>query len=124
MMIYRFGQFALNPELRVLYRGSEPVVLPRKCLETLVLLIRHREQIMSKDELMATLWPDTAVEEANLTQNVSTLRKALGDDPKQHRYIARASGRGYSFVATVAEVQGPGLPSSKAGSRWPRTRLY
>jgi DNA-binding winged helix-turn-helix (wHTH) protein len=96
MMIYRFGQFALNPELHVLYRGSEPVVLPRKCLETLVVLIRHCGQIMSKDELMATLWPDTAVEEANLTQNVSTLRKALGDDPKQHRYIATVSGRGYS----------------------------
>ena len=113
MMIYKFGQFALDPELRVLYRGSEPVVLPGKCLETLVVLIRHRGQVVSKDELMATLWPDTAVEEANLTQNVSTLRKALADDPKQHRYIATVSGRGYSFVATVTEVQGPQAPSSK-----------
>lgn len=123
-MIYRFGQFVLNSELRVLYRAREPVDLPGKCLETLVVLIQNRGQIVSKDELMATLWPQTVVEEANLTQNVSILRKVLGDDPKQHRYIATISGRGYSFVATVTEVQGSAIRSSMVGSRWPHTRLH
>jgi Tol biopolymer transport system component/DNA-binding winged helix-turn-helix (wHTH) protein len=123
-MIYQFGPFALNAELRALYRGREPVVLPAKCLETLVVLVRHRGQVVSKDELMAASWPDTAVEEANLTQNVSTLRKALGDDPKQHRYIATVSGRGYSFVATVTEVQGPESPSLMTGTGLPHTRPH
>ena len=123
-MIYQFGPFALNPELRSLYRGREPVVLPAKCLEALVVLVRHRGLVVIKDELMAALWPDTAVEEANLTQNVSTLRKALGDDPKQHRYIATVSGRGYSFVAAVTEVQGPESPSLMTGTGSPHTRPH
>jgi Tol biopolymer transport system component/DNA-binding winged helix-turn-helix (wHTH) protein len=123
-MIYRFGQFALNPELRVLYRGGEPVVLTGKCLETLVALIRHRGQVVSKDELLAALWPDTAVEEANLTQNVFTLRKALGDDPKQHRYIATVSGRGYSFVAPVTEVQGQEIPCATTVPGSPNSRPH
>jgi Tol biopolymer transport system component/DNA-binding winged helix-turn-helix (wHTH) protein len=124
VIVYRFGEFALNPELRVLYRATEPVDLPGKCLETLVVLIGKRGQVVSKDELMATLWPQTVVEEANLTQNVSTLRKALGDDPKQHRYIATISGRGYSFVAAVTNVQEPEAPPSMAGNRWPHALLH
>ena len=97
-MIYQFGQFALNPELRALYRGREPVVLPGKCLETLVVLVRHRGQVVSKDELMATLWPDTAVEEANLTQNVSTCgrhwemtRNNIGTSPRFPAEVTHSS---------------------------------
>src|SRR5690348_16648803 len=102
-MVYRFGHFVLNPTLRVLYRDGEPVHITAKSFETLLVLIRRRGQVMNKDELMAALWPDTVVEEANLAQSVSTLRKALGDNPAEHRYIATIPGRGYSFVATVME---------------------
>jgi Tol biopolymer transport system component/DNA-binding winged helix-turn-helix (wHTH) protein len=125
-MLYRFGPFVLNPELRVLYQNGEPVSLTGKCLETLVVLIKHRGQVMSKDDLLAVLWPDTTVEEANLTQNVSTLRKALGDNPKEHRFIATISGRGYSFIAPVTEVREQEIPSkiTGAGGVNPRPHQY
>lgn len=105
-MVYRFGRFVLNSDGRVLYRDGEPVLMTGKCLDTLIVLIRNHGQVMSKDDLISALWPDTAVEDANLTQNVSTVRKALGDNPKEHRYILTVSGRGYSFVEPVTEVPG------------------
>lgn len=123
-MIYRFGLFALDTGLRVLHQDGQQICLPGKCLETLIFLIDRRGQVVSKDELLAALWPDTCVEEANLTQNVSTLRKALGDNPKEHRFIATISGRGYSFVAPVTSAPEASIPSAKADlgvpfpSRW------
>lgn len=81
-MGYQFGPFWLDPESRVLLRERQPVVMTAKTLETLVVLIQNRGRAMDKDELLALLWPDTVVEEANLTQSVSTLRKILGDTPR------------------------------------------
>ena len=101
---YRFGPFLLNRESRTLVRAGEPVQLTAKVLETLLVLVENRSRVLDKDELLATLWPDTVVEEANLAQNVSTLRKALGDNPRDRRYIATIPGRGYSFVAGVTET--------------------
>ena len=103
MAWYRFGPFELHPDSRLLLRGGAPVPLTLKVLETLLFLVENRSRVLSKDELLAALWPDTVVEEANLAQNVSTLRKALGEGPKDRRYIATIPGRGYSFVAAVAE---------------------
>src|SRR5207249_4039801 len=70
----------------------------------LLVLVERRERVMGKDELMEALWPDTVVEEANLTVNMSALRKALGENPAEHRYIVTVPGRGYRFVAAVSEV--------------------
>jgi len=67
-------------------------------------LVEHRGEVVSKDELMKVLWPDTIVEENNLTQQISTLRKALGEGIRDHRYIVTVPGRGYSFVANVSEI--------------------
>ena len=101
---FEFGPFVLNPDIRVLSQDGEPVTVTGKVLETLVVLVQNRGKVMSKDELLATLWPDTVVEEANLTQSISTLRKILGDSPKDHRYIVTLPGRGYQFVADVKIV--------------------
>jgi DNA-binding winged helix-turn-helix (wHTH) protein len=101
---FGFGPFVLNPESRVLLKDGEPVVLTAKVLDTLIFLVQRHGTTTRKDELLTALWPDTTVEEANLTQNISTLRRVLGDDPKDPRYIATRPGRGYSFIATVTEI--------------------
>src|SRR5262245_55402626 len=102
---YEFGSFRIDAVKRLLLRDGEPVALKSKCLETLLALVEARGQVLDKDELMRRIWPDTIVEESNLTGYISTLRKALGENPQEHRYIVTVPGRGYSFVAEVKEVR-------------------
>jgi eukaryotic-like serine/threonine-protein kinase len=102
--LYEFGPFRVDAERCVLLREDEPVPLTPKVFETLLVLIQNREQTVSKDLLLKTVWPDTFVEEANLTQHISMLRKALGETPQDRRYIVTVPGRGYRFVAHVQEV--------------------
>jgi Tol biopolymer transport system component/DNA-binding winged helix-turn-helix (wHTH) protein len=103
MACYSFGAFVLDPAARVLCRDNRQLEITAKVFETLLFLVQNHGRVVEKDELLAVLWPHTTVEEANLTQSVSTLRKVLDDTPKQHRYIATIPGRGYSFVASVVE---------------------
>ncbi len=72
-----------------------------KAFETLLYLVRHSGKVIEKDELMREIWADTIVEENNLTQNISILRRVFGEKPGEHRYIATVPGRGYKFVAKV-----------------------
>jgi DNA-binding winged helix-turn-helix (wHTH) protein len=104
VVCYSFGPFELDPEARVLRRQSESVVITAKIFELLLVLVQHRGRLVTKEELLATLWPRTAVEEANLAQSMSVLRKVLDDSPKEHRYIMTIPGRGYQFVASVVET--------------------
>jgi TolB-like protein/DNA-binding winged helix-turn-helix (wHTH) protein len=104
MPVYEFGPFRMDPVKRVLLRDGEPVPLTHKVFETLLVLVQSNGQVLEKDELMKTLWPDSIVEEANLTVNISTLRKVLGERPGEHQYIVTIPGRGYCFVASVREV--------------------
>jgi eukaryotic-like serine/threonine-protein kinase len=76
---YEFGPFRLDPRRRLLLRGNDPVSLTPKALETPIVLVENRARLVSKDDLMKALWPDSFVEESNLSQNVFVLRKALGD---------------------------------------------
>src|SRR5258708_3396391 len=99
-----FGPFRLDPQKRLLLRENEPVPLTPKAIETLVVLVENRDRVVSKDELMKTLWPDSFVEESNLSQNIFMLRKALGDSVQEKRYILTIPGRGYQFTKTVREV--------------------
>ncbi len=102
--IYEFGSFRLDAVKRLLWREGEPVPLTSKSLETLLALVESRGEILDKDSLMSRIWPDTVVEEKNLTINISALRKALGENPREHRYIVTVPGRGYRFVAEVQEI--------------------
>jgi len=102
--LYEFGPFRLDAGKRLLLRDSQPVPLQLKALETLLVLVRQSEQVVLKDDLMKSVWPDTFVEESNLAQNIFVLRKTLGDTAGQHRYIATVPGRGYRFVAKVGVV--------------------
>ena len=99
--VYEFGPFRLETLSRRLLRDGEPVSLMPKAYETLVILVENHGNIVEKAELMNGLWPDSFVEEANLTVNISALRKALGESPGEHLYVATVPGRGYKFVADV-----------------------
>lgn len=98
---FTFGPYQLDCERHLLLRDGEPISLHEKALQILMVLVQRRSEVVSKDELMKAVWPDAFVEEANLSQNVFVLRKALGERPKENRYIATIPGRGYSFVAAV-----------------------
>src|SRR5262245_57430440 len=101
--LYTFGHFQLDPGRRLLLRDGEPVPLTPKTFETLLGLVENRGRVVTKGELMAHVWSDTAVEESGLTRNISVLRKALGESPDEHRYIVTVPGSGYRFVAVVSE---------------------
>ena len=98
---YEFGPFRLDARKRLLMREGEIVPLKPKAFDTLLALVEEGGHILQKDALMRRVWPDTLVEEGNLTFNISSLRKALGDDPRRHEYIVTIPGEGYKFVAGV-----------------------
>jgi len=102
---YEFGDFRLDAVARQVRRGPDNVPLTSKAFDTLFVLIQHPGETVSKQDLMDAVWGDVAVEENNLTQQISALRKALGERPEEHRFIVTVPGRGYSFVAPIAEVK-------------------
>jgi DNA-binding winged helix-turn-helix (wHTH) protein len=107
-VIYEFGSFRADPLKRWLSREGEPLPLTAKAFETLLVLLRQPGVTISKNELIDTVWADIAVEENNLTQQISTLRKALGERPGEHKFIVTVPGRGYCFIAPVREIVDPG----------------
>ncbi len=100
---YEFDAFRLDAGRRLLFRDGDSVTLAPRAFNMLLVLIQRRGAVLSKDELMKHLWPDTVVEENNLTVIISALRKALHENPQEHRYIVTIPGQGYSFVAEVRE---------------------
>lgn len=98
---YEFGPFRVDLEERTVLREGQIVPLPPKAFDLLLVLIQHSGRLVSKDDLMNTVWPDTFVEEANLSQNIFLLRKALGEKADAQRYIITVPGRGYKFAAEV-----------------------
>src|SRR6185436_3540950 len=89
---------------RLLLRGDQPIPLTPKAFDTLLVLVKHSGHLLGKDVLMKEVWSDAFVEEANLARNVWTLRRALGEDEGEHRYIETVPKIGYRFVAPVREL--------------------
>jgi DNA-binding winged helix-turn-helix (wHTH) protein/tetratricopeptide (TPR) repeat protein len=102
---YHFGEFELCPSQGALWRAGLRVPLMPKPLATLVVLVEHAGETVSKDELLSQVWPGTAVEENNLTQCISTLRKVLGEKRGDNRFIVTDPGNGYRFVAQVTKTE-------------------
>ncbi|HXD30525.1 MAG TPA: winged helix-turn-helix domain-containing protein [Pyrinomonadaceae bacterium] len=102
--VYEFGPFRLDQERYLLLRDGDTIQLSPKAFEILLFLVTHRGEVLKKDLLIETIWPDTFVEESNLAQNIFLLRKALGEEKNEHRYIVTLPGVGYRFVAPVREV--------------------
>jgi len=116
--MFQFDQFQLDPADRTLRRDGDIVPLPSKVFDTLLLLVQRRGKLATKDYLMKELWPDSFVEEANLSQNISVLRKALGESAQRPGYIVTVAGHGYRFVADVREAGAAEPPASAVtGSR-------
>jgi DNA-binding winged helix-turn-helix (wHTH) protein/Tol biopolymer transport system component len=100
---YEFGPFRLDPAERLLTREGQPAALTPKAFDLLVYLVERAGRLVEKRELMAALWPDAVVEEANLAYTVSALRKALGDGQEGEQFIQTVPTRGYRFVAAVRQ---------------------
>src|SRR5262245_38996538 len=98
---YEFGRFRVDPIKRRLTNDGEPLRLTPKAFDTLLILVQASNRTIEKDDLMRLVWPDAVVEENNLNQNISTLRRVLGDSRDESRYIATIPGLGYRFVAEV-----------------------
>jgi len=125
-----FGPFRLDRQKRLLLQGPETLPLPPKAFDVLLFLIENRNRVIEKSEFMKAVWPDSFVEEGNLSQNIFLLRKTLGDRQDGQRYILTVPGVGYRFVPEVAEqeeqsplpvavrpfnaVQGPALPRRRS----------
>src|SRR5277367_5633524 len=104
---YRFGQFVLDPARRTLSRADSTVSLTPKAFDVLFFLVQNPNRLVTKEELLQAVWGDTIVEEGNLTQYISHLRKALGDNSEDTRLIVTIARKGYQFTAdvTVAEAE-------------------
>ncbi len=127
---YRFDQFELLPAQGALLSGGQRVPLTPKPFATLVMLVERAGETVLKDELLAEVWEGAAVEENNLTQCISTLRKVLGEKRGENRYILTDPGKGYRFVAAVTEIdrmpaalesKPPSEPNMQREGRWRRS---
>lgn len=103
-LFYEFGPFRLDTTERVLLRDGTPVPLTPKVFELLNVLVENSGHLVEKDKLLEKVWPDTMVEEGSINRNVSTLRKALGEDASEQQYIETVPKRGYRFIAPVREL--------------------
>lgn len=100
--ILKFGPFEVDLAVRQLTQSGQPVPLTPKVFQTLEILVRNRDRVVSKRELLTTIWPECHVEEANLTQNISVLRKALGETSCPTKYIVTFPRQGYRFIGELA----------------------
>src|SRR5271154_6699055 len=99
--LYSFGEFALDSRRRTLSRADSAVALTSKAFDVLLFLARNPNRLVSKEELLQAVWGDTFVEEGNLTQYISHLRKALGDNSEDNRLIVTIARKGYQFTGNV-----------------------
>src|ERR1700729_3685347 len=102
--LYRFGEFVLDPGMRSLSRADSPVSVTPKAFDVLLFLAQNPNRLVTKQELLKAVWGDTFVEEGNLTQYISHLRKALGDNSEDARLIGTIARKGYQFAADVTVV--------------------
>src|SRR5450631_5691 len=113
--IYEFGEFQVDAGRRLLLgRDGRVLTLTPKVFDTLIYMVEHTEAVLDKNTLMKAIWPDTVVEENNLNQNISILRRVLGENRAANSYIVTVPGRGYRFVAPVTKRA---LPATAASIR-------
>ena len=105
--IFQFGEFRIDPLERTLRRNESPVTLHRRAFDVLLYLVQNPGRVVTKDELLKNVWPDAFVDENNLTQSISVLRKALDQRPGENSYITTLPGRGYQFVVPVQVLGQP-----------------
>jgi len=121
--LFAFGEFRLNPSKHTLQRNGKNLSLPPKAFELLVLLVQHNGELLTKADLLSVLWPNTFVEENNLTQYISMLRKLLGEGPgEDQKHIETVPRLGYRFVTKVQTLSADGV-SEVGFSKHKTTRI-
>src|SRR5476649_1547151 len=103
--VISFGTFRLIPAQRLLLESEKAVQLGSRAIEILMALLERAGELVSKEELIARVWPDTIVEESNLKVHIAALRKVLGDGKNGNRYVINIPGRGYRFVASISRLE-------------------
>jgi DNA-binding winged helix-turn-helix (wHTH) protein/tetratricopeptide (TPR) repeat protein len=136
-VVYEFGPIQIDPRTRTIGRNGQIVPCPYRSFDVLLLLLQRRGELLSKGELLSRIWPDTHVEEANLPVVISGIRRVIGDDGRQQKYIQTVSKCGYCFIGEVREIcvaepaapatpppaaGDPAYSSKSAGPRWPTPR--
>src|SRR5262245_18809293 len=101
---YEFGPFRVEPRERLLSRDGHAIALPPKAFDLLVMLVEQPDRLLRKQDLIERLWPGVFVEEVNLAQNISTIRRALGGDGRE-AFIQTVAGSGYRFVGAVRDLK-------------------
>ena len=114
---YRFGPFQLDVRERRLSRGGDVIPLRLKVFDTLLVLVENAGRLVTKQELLDAVWPETTVEENNLNHNVSVLRKALGEPATGQQYIETVPRVGYRFVALVEAAVRHGIPAPPSAGK-------
>ncbi len=123
--MYEFGPFRLDPDQKLLFRGDQRLELDRKALAVLDALVRNKGQLVTKDQLLGDVWGDVSVEEGNVGVHVSRIRKVLGDESRQAKYIETVHGEGIASLPTSPRARKRGKKNhTQAGpkgfvSYWP-----
>src|ERR1700689_3417288 len=102
--IFQFGEFQIDVLARTLRREEEIVTLNRRAFDVLLYLVENPGRVLTRDELLKNVWPDTFVDENSLAQSISALRRALEEKPGDNSYIVTLPGRGYQFVSAVQVI--------------------
>src|ERR1700721_2284357 len=108
--IYQFGKLRVDAQARALQREEEKVTLNRRAFDVLLCFVQNPGKVLTRDELIKNVWPDTYVDENSLAQSISALRRALEEEPGDNNYIVTLQGRGYQFVVPVQVVVPESLP--------------
>src|SRR6266446_10211821 len=116
--LYRFGPFEIDPQRRTLSCHESPIPLTPKTFDVLLFLAQNSNRLITKEELLQAVWGDTFVEEGNLKQYISHLRKALADNSEDHRLIVTIARKGYQFTAdvTVDDAAGTAIQAAVQAS--------
>jgi DNA-binding winged helix-turn-helix (wHTH) protein/tetratricopeptide (TPR) repeat protein len=127
--LYEFGPFRVDAERSILLCAGEPIALTPKAFQILLVLVRNSTDVVTKDDIMKTVWPDTVVEEGNLTRNIFMLRKALGERFQDHKYVVTVPGQGYRLAQTVhivgdEELNAVAVPAAAVEVKSRRTRHW
>src|ERR1051325_8820864 len=120
---YRFGDFTVDTDQKILLREDKALPLTPKLFETLLILVENSGRIVQKEQFMERLWPHTFVDEANLTSNIQQLRKSLGDNARQPRYIETVTKRGYRFIAEVQRMEAVNSPAAVTDCKRPKRKV-
>src|SRR5438067_9099209 len=115
---YEFDDFEIDTKRSLLLLSGKPVPLKPRVFDTLLHLASNHGRVLEKDELMRAIWPDTTVEENNLNQHVSTLRRVLGEQRGENRYIVTVPGRGYKFVAAQPKFREKAAEPQLGNGAW------